>query len=132
MLELVQHILLLLLKRTGRQLCLGWRWHAYPAFERKPAAMAACAVQPQGLEVAGKASWPVWQGIVLKPDTSIAWLVSGLAQAPFCLSALTWKASGHLHRQHHLLPGDARMKQSPLAQPCLQAYHCRYEFRDDC
>ncbi len=115
MLELVQHILLLLLKRTGRQLCLGWRWHAYPAFERKPAAMAACAVQPQGLEVAGKASWPVWQGIVLKPDTSIAWLVSGLAQAPFCLSALTWKASGHLQPQHHLLPGDARVKQSPHA-----------------
>ena len=132
MLELVQHILLLLLKRTGRQLCLGWRWHAYPTFERKTAAMAACVVQPQGLAVAGKASWPVWQGFVLKPDTSIAWLISDLAQVPFCLSALTWKASGHLHRQHFLLLGDAWVKQSPLAQPFLQANYCRYEFRDDC
>ena len=126
MLELVQHILLLLLTRTDRHLCLGWRWHAYPTFERKPAAMAAYAVQPQGLEVAGKASWPVWQGFVFKADTSIAWLVSGLVQLPFCLSALSWKASGHLHRQHRLLPEDARMKQSPLAQPCLQANHCRF------
>jgi len=89
MFELVQHILLLLPKRTGRQLCLGWQWHACPTFERKPTAMAACAVQPQGLEVAGKASWPVWRGIVFKPDTSIAWSVSGLAQLPFYLSALT-------------------------------------------
>lgn len=92
--------------------------------------MAACAVQPQGLAVAGKASWPVWQGVVLKPDTSIAWLVSGLARVPSCLSALTWKAAGHLHPQQLPLPGGARVKQSPLAEPCLQADHWRYEFGD--
>ncbi|KAA6429451.1 MAG: hypothetical protein FRX49_00844 [Trebouxia sp. A1-2] len=37
---------------------------------------------------------------------------------------------GHLHPQQLPLPGGARVKQSPLAEPCLQADHWRYEFGD--
>lgn len=56
-----QHKQLLLLARTGLQVCLGRLWHAAPTSVKMRAAREACAEQSQELVAAEKVSWPVQQ-----------------------------------------------------------------------